>query len=141
MTKYATYDAMTGAAQTSSSNSILRRPRAVRRAMSPATGLGIACTVKASGDASSAMLASGPDELEPDIQTRHQGGKRKPLECIAVVLLQIERRKRPVAPQPVGAGVGSIGLQQRKRQQRDAQFAGVGIKVEILPDGSAGGGR
>src|SRR5947207_15613752 len=115
-----------------------QRARNPRRTSSPASaGDGSECTVKASG-VSGAARDPGADELEPDIQTCHQRTEGEPLEGIAVVLVDVDRRARPVARQTVV--VEAAVLDHRKRRQGDAGLGGVCGQVDILTD-RAGGGR
>src|SRR5437868_673539 len=122
---------MTGAAQTASTSSIFSRPLRVR--CDATSGGATSWTVKLSASAP----ASRTDELEPDIEAEDQRGEREPLEGVAVVPGDVRRRLRPVAQQAVVAGAAF--LHHRQRPQRPAEFGGVRRKVEILPDGPAGG--
>src|SRR5580765_4708361 len=92
---------MTGSAQHSSTATIFQRPRTVRRPASAPPraprGVGRECTVSPSG---SSAAAAGSDELEPDIKDGQEGREAEPLEGIAVVLLDAERRGRPFALKP-----------------------------------------
>src|SRR5689334_25237859 len=116
---------------------IFSRPLAVRRVASSAIdGAGIVCTVKLSGapDDSSEAPEPGADELEPDIQTCHQRTHREPLERVAVVLVNIDRRMRPLPKQSVSRGGGRIVLLNRHGRERQMDLSRKRGKVEILPD-------
>src|SRR5260221_1247729 len=133
MTKYVKYDATTGAAQMASTSSIFSRPLAVRRAASPSMpGVGSECTVKLTG--SGGALEPGADELDPDIKTCHERTKGKPLTRVAVVLVNVDRRARPLTQQTVlrAAGVFRIVLDQRQRQEPQTRLAGECAQFEIL---------
>ena len=96
---------MTGAAQTSSTPSIFRRPWRVRWAASiapPASGK--VCTVKPRGcsDATSggtlaAWANEASDDLEPDIKECNQAAKPEPLKCVTIVFIDARGDDRPVA--------------------------------------------
>src|SRR5258706_15122893 len=111
---------MTGAAHTASTANIFQRPSAVRRAAS-ASSDGIECTVNRSGE-SGAAAESGAEELEPDIQTCHEGTQGEPLEGIAMVLVNVDRGARPLARQTV---VGAAVLHHRQRREAHAGFGGI----------------
>src|SRR6218665_1452216 len=129
---------MTGAAQISTTSSILSRPLRVRRAdrLAASPGEGSECTVKPRGCSASAMARGAPklgtsDKLEPDIKTRQQGAEPEPLEYVAVVLLDAGVRRGPFAQQPRTI---VAGLLYRLLPQRQTGFPRKGTKVEILPD-------
>ena len=56
---------------------------------------------------------------------------------VAVVLLHVAGRGRPVPAQAVGRSAGKVVLHQRQRQQVEARLAGEGSDIEILPDRAA----
>src|SRR5262245_61004096 len=122
---------MTGAAQTSSTRNICRRPRLVRSSCA----VGIVCTVRCSGSVAGTGTP-GSDELEPDIKEDDEGAEPEPLEGIALVLLHVDGGLGPFACEPVG---GPFELLQRERPQREARFGGERGQVEILPDAALAG--
>src|SRR5688572_22710408 len=132
---------MTGAAHISITAIIFQRPTTVRRPSAPSSawlGDGIECTVRPSGSSEAAFIACaapraavGGNDLEPDIEDDHEGGKPEPLECIAVVLLQTQSGGRPVALQPLGSGADL--LQRHIGSQRQLGFGAERFQVEILP--------
>ncbi len=70
----------------------------------------------------------------PDIEEDDARRDGEPLDRVAVVLLDVGRRRRPVANQTVGRGAGLVLLHHRERQQVKARLAGERSDVEILPD-------
>src|SRR5215207_650016 len=101
---------MTGAAQTSSTTSILRRPRTVRWASSAnaSCGTGSVWTVNPSGSSSMLGPPARGDELEPAIKDCDQGAQGPPLKGVAVVFFHAAADRRPVAQQPVGRRAGLL---------------------------------
>src|SRR6218665_1084060 len=134
---------MTGAAQTSSRASILKRPWRVRCAKSTAApASGTLCTVRPSrcpawagagrsGGRLAARANEASDDLEPDIQNCHQATKPQPLKGVTAVLVHAGVDRGPVAPQTLA---GWPGLQHREIGQRQAGLGTKRGQVEILPD-------
>src|SRR6185436_14535606 len=99
---------MTGAAQTSSTAIISQRPRSVRRSAASFVD-GSEWTLKLTSSAESGL--GGADESMPDIEEGDASREGEPLEGIAVVLLHVGGRRRPVAQQAVGRRARSVQLQ------------------------------
>ena len=83
--------------------------------------------------------AAGGDELEPDIEDDDEGREAEPLECVAVVLFDAQRGRRPVALQAFGGRAGL--LQRHVGAQRQPGLGAERFEVEILPDGRRPRGR
>src|SRR6218665_2802366 len=134
---------MTGAAQTSSRASILKRPWRVRCAKSTAApASGTLCTVRPSrcpawagagrsGGRLAARANEASDDLEPDIQNGHQATKPEPLKCVTVVLVHAGVDRGPVAPQTLA---GWPGLPHREIGQRKAGLGTKRGQIEIFTD-------
>ena len=95
-TKYAKYEATTGAAQTSSTSDHRQPPaRGPVRRRTASVVDGSEWTLKLTSSAESGL--GGADESMPDIEEGDAGREGEPLEGVAVVLLHVDGRRRPVA--------------------------------------------
>src|SRR5947209_6040202 len=114
---------------------IRRRPRSVRRTTASRVD-GSEWTLKLTSSAESGL--AGADESMPDIEEGDPGRDGEPLESVAVVLLHVAGRCRPVPAQAIGRCGSSVLLDDRERQEIEPGFARERCDVEILPDRPAG---
>src|SRR5436190_14951992 len=91
-----------------------RRPRSVRRSAASFVD-GSEWTLKLTSSAESGL--AGADESMPDIEEGEGRREGEPLERVAVVLLHVARRRRPVTLEPVGGRPRRVLLLHRQRQQ------------------------